>query len=227
MLLLARPRTARSLTPGRRPSPSRTTGVRSVRTNSAQGAQWRALLYPTHSSMSWFSGAASNGSQQPPSLPPRGGGSGPGPAYGNTPQYSSLPTQPRPQPSAAPPRSSRPQPSYGDEKAQPQHRSPRVAPPAVGGGRGGGRFQVVEAPTAGHALTNCLIVNEQDWGGVPYVIIKGQFIYTTRSVSAPSFWSAVRHQLTSAFEQGRPIHPARHNRSSPSGSPVCSTQSAG
>ena len=125
--------------------------------------------------MSWFNSAPSN---PPPSLPPRGPSS-------QQPGYASVPTQPRPQPSAAPPRQARPQPpgqyAYGDEK---QYAPPRQAQQGGGGGgggrRGGGRFQVVEAPSAGHALTNCLIVNEQDWGGVQYVVVKGKYIYTTR-----------------------------------------------
>lgn len=60
----------------------------------------------------------------------------------------------------------------------------------------GGRFSVVEAPSASHALTNCLIVNESDWGGVPYVTLKGargSFLFTTKLVSPFPHLSPERH----------------------------------
>lgn len=103
--------------------------------------------------MSWFNSGPSN---PPPSLPPRGPSS-------HQPGYASVPTQPRPQPPG--------QYGYQEEK----HYAPRQQQ----GGRGG-QFQVVEAPSAGHALTNCLIVSEQDWAGVQYVVVKGKYVYTTR-----------------------------------------------
>ena len=124
--------------------------------------------------MSWFN---SGSATPPPAPPPRGPSS-------HQPGYASVPTQPRPQPSAAPPRSARPQPPGQYAYAEEKHYAPRHAPPSGpsggGGGRRGGRFQVVEAPSAGHALTNCLIVSEQDWSGVQYVIVKGKYIYTTK-----------------------------------------------
>lgn len=41
---------------------------------------------------------------------------------------------------------------------------------------------MVEAPSPSHALTNCLIVSEADWAGVPYVLVKGQYVFTTKYV---------------------------------------------
>ena len=108
-------------------------------------------------------------------------------------QYSSVPSRPHPQQSAQGPPPRRPvPPQYGDQPQRPAApssqgsyekypTSPRIAPPARP--PRGGRFAVVEAPSTGHALTNCLIVNESDWGGVPYVRLssqKGQFVFTTK-----------------------------------------------
>lgn len=64
-------------------------------------------------------------------------------------------------------------------------------PSRPSGGRGqsqnaGGRFSVVEAPSPSHALSNRIVLAEQDFGGTPYVTIKGQFIYATMSVPIPS-----------------------------------------
>lgn len=42
----------------------------------------------------------------------------------------------------------------------------------------------MEAPSAGHALSNRIVLNERDWGGVPYVVIKGKFVYATLYVFA-------------------------------------------
>lgn len=43
----------------------------------------------------------------------------------------------------------------------------------------GGRFSVVEAPSPSHALANRIVLNDQDWNGTPYVVIKGHFPYAT------------------------------------------------
>ncbi|KAM0751567.1 AAA-domain-containing protein [Meredithblackwellia eburnea MCA 4105] len=143
--------------------------------------------------MSWFN-QPSQPAQQPP--PPRSAAS--------QSQYSQVPSsnQQRLPPgagaSAAPPqRSARPQPpqyaqgqpppnqqQYYDsnyEKQQQQPRTQRVPPPSH---HVRGRFAVVEAPSPSHALTNCLIVNEQDWGTTRYVAVtcqKGRFVFTTKT----------------------------------------------
>ncbi|GJN88243.1 hypothetical protein Rhopal_001208-T1 [Rhodotorula paludigena] len=76
------------------------------------------------------------------------------------------------QPRAAP----QPPPSYRQPAASP---APPRAPAQGHGHAQGGRFRVVEAPSASHALANRIVVNEHDWHGVPYVRIKGAFLYAT------------------------------------------------
>lgn len=120
--------------------------------------------------MSWFS---RTGDQQPQQQPQRG--------------YSPLP------PAQPPTRHHLPT-SYQHTPPPPPQRDPyassqREKPPSVsrpqppsyagGGAARGGRFAVVEAPSPSHALANRVVLNEQDWGNVPYVVIKGQFVYAT------------------------------------------------
>ncbi|ORY80718.1 vesicle-fusing ATPase [Leucosporidium creatinivorum] len=122
--------------------------------------------------MSWFNSGSS--SSQPPPPPSRQPIQQP---------YSQLPSQPRPQPSQysqqpPPPRQQQrqPVPQYGDRPAA----SPAPSYRSTGGGGGrAGRYAVVEAPSAGHALSNRIVLNERDWGGVPYVVIKGKYVYAT------------------------------------------------
>ncbi|GAA6061702.1 hypothetical protein JCM10212_004934 [Sporobolomyces blumeae] len=42
------------------------------------------------------------------------------------------------------------------------------------------QFAVVEAPTASHALSNRIVLNEQDWPNTNYVRIKGRYVYATQ-----------------------------------------------
>ncbi|GAA6003577.1 hypothetical protein JCM10207_000396 [Rhodosporidiobolus poonsookiae] len=143
--------------------------------------------------MSWFSGSSNRQDPPPPTQqpPPR---APPG-------QYSHLPTSQQPAPtrhhlpsSYAHQQPQHPQydtyekqrPAYpqGQSPAPSYSSAPRQPPPsrsaAGGGGAGrGGRFAVVEAPSASHALSNRIVLNQQDWGDTPYVRIKGHFVYAT------------------------------------------------
>ncbi|BGP18763.1 hypothetical protein JCM10213_004278 [Rhodosporidiobolus nylandii] len=135
--------------------------------------------------MSWFS-SSSSANQQPPPPPQRraaGGGGG----------YDQLPHQHQQQP---PLRSHLPS-SYGQQGQYAGHQqqggyegyekrgygaptsSSRVPPPSSSGRGGGGRFAVVEAPSPSHALSNRIVLNQQDWGQTPYVRVKGNFVYAT------------------------------------------------
>lgn len=104
------------------------------------------------------------------------------------PQRTGLPTAPSSRVRPPAPQYAQDQPRYPSEDTR---RGGRVAPPpssSPNANRGGalgrpGRYSVVEAPSTAYALTNCLVVNEQDWGGVPYVIIKGQYVLTVKYVS--------------------------------------------
>ncbi|GAA5849414.1 hypothetical protein JCM9279_000898 [Rhodotorula babjevae] len=122
--------------------------------------------------MSWFSRPDPSGppppaSQQPP--PPR--------------HHHAPPPQASSQRSAVPPGYQRPAyeayapvPTTSYEKPQPQRSRP---PPPSSSSGGGGRFAVVEAPSPSHALANRIVLNDHDWQGVPYVAIKGQYLYST------------------------------------------------
>ncbi|BGP68048.1 transport between ER and Golgi ATPase protein [Rhodotorula toruloides] len=122
--------------------------------------------------MSWFS---RTGDQQPQQQPQRG--------------YSPLPPAQQPTRHHLPTsyqQHNSPPPPQRDPYASSQREKPaslsRPQPPSYGGSGGaarGGRFAVVEAPSPSHALANRVVLNEQDWGGVPYVVIKGQFVYAT------------------------------------------------
>ncbi|KAI5478765.1 vesicular-fusion protein Sec18 [Pseudohyphozyma bogoriensis] len=125
--------------------------------------------------MSWFN--------QAPSGPPRGGAP---PQQPHQPAYASLPTQPRPQPSQQQPPARRPVPQYDAQQPSSSYsdyekRRPPPPPSNSSFRPQGGRFAVVEAPSTSHALTNCLIVSEQDWGNTPYVVVKGQYVFTTKT----------------------------------------------
>lgn len=56
-----------------------------------------------------------------------------------------------------------PAPSYGNEKAH-------------AGGRGGGHL-VVKCPDP-LVLSNCLVVNGQEWGSTQYIMVDGRFVFT-------------------------------------------------
>ncbi|SPO35363.1 probable SEC18 - vesicular-fusion protein, functional homolog of NSF [Pseudozyma flocculosa] len=62
--------------------------------------------------------------------------------------------------------SAQPPPSYGSEKPLPSSR-----------GGGGGGHLIVKCPEQ-LVLTNCLIVNPQEWGSTQYVQVDGQFVFT-------------------------------------------------
>lgn len=114
--------------------------------------------------MSWF-----NAPSQPPQPPPR-----------QQPPYAALPAQPRPSPSRPRP----PTASYND-----QYEKPRPTPSQPQQHRGNpGSYAVVggNVLTTDHALTNCLIVNDRDWHGVKYVLVKHQYVLTTKYVQLPS-----------------------------------------
>ncbi|GAA5913743.1 hypothetical protein JCM6882_002331 [Rhodosporidiobolus microsporus] len=137
--------------------------------------------------MSWFNRQPDQ--QQSPPPPPQ---------RQPQPSYSHLPTQPHQQRHHLPSsyqhqqpgqqaahydsyeKRASPAPSYA---SQPPPRSlpPRGAPSSAAGASSGraGRFAVVEAPSASHALSNRIVLNQQDWGNTPYVRIKGHFIYAT------------------------------------------------
>ncbi|BGP29749.1 transport between ER and Golgi ATPase protein [Rhodotorula toruloides] len=122
--------------------------------------------------MSWFS---RTGDQQPQQQPQRG--------------YSPLPPAQQPTRHHLPTsyqQHNSPPPPQRDPYASSQREKPsslsRPQPPSYGGGgraARGGRFAVVEAPSPSHALANRVVLNEQDWGNTPYVVIKGQFVYAT------------------------------------------------
>ncbi|GAA5873522.1 hypothetical protein JCM3774_000038 [Rhodotorula dairenensis] len=142
--------------------------------------------------MSWFS-------RSDAATPPSGAGRAPSSAgYG---QLSGTPAPP-PRHAAVPPAYQQPayeaysrQPQQSHQQPPPQHPEKRIVPGgsqfhlptrASGGaaGRGpasaaGGRFAVVEAPSASHALSNRIVLSEADWAGTPYVAIKGQYLYST------------------------------------------------
>ncbi|GAA5990739.1 hypothetical protein JCM10908_003214 [Rhodotorula pacifica] len=150
--------------------------------------------------MSWFSRSDTSTPQGPPS------GAGRAPASGGYGQLPGSHPAPPPRHAAVPPAYN--QPAY-DAYAQPrptppsQHSEKRFASSSSSGGGGGnqfhlptrasggaaagrgpasgsgGRFAVVEAPSASHALSNRIVLSETDWAGTPYVAIKGQFLYST------------------------------------------------
>ncbi|GAA5842585.1 hypothetical protein JCM3766R1_004865 [Sporobolomyces carnicolor] len=101
--------------------------------------------------MSWFN------RQDPPQAPPPSSG------------YSQVPRVAPPQ--RAPPPSST-APSLPTRSHLPTGYSAR-------GGSQTRQFAVVEAPSASHALSNRIVLNQQDWGQTPFVIIKGQYVYAT------------------------------------------------
>ncbi|BGP37599.1 transport between ER and Golgi ATPase protein [Rhodotorula kratochvilovae] len=114
--------------------------------------------------MSWFS------RPDPSAPPPRGAAQPP----------------PPPSRSAVPPGYARPAyeayaPVPASEKQHQQRPVPgQLAQPTHGRSQGGaGRYAVVEAPSPSHALANRIVLNEHDWHGVPYVAVKGGFLYAT------------------------------------------------
>ncbi|GAA5880144.1 hypothetical protein JCM8547_001578, partial [Rhodosporidiobolus lusitaniae] len=124
--------------------------------------------------MSWFSSS----SNQPPAAPP--------------PQRLPHPSQPPSQQRHHLPSSyqhsghiQKPQYDPYEKRAPAYSAQPRQQPPPPpargtgGGGGGAGRFAVVEAPSPSHALANRIVLNQQDWGNTPYVLIKGNYVYAT------------------------------------------------
>lgn len=100
------------------------------------------------------------------------------PAY-NQPAYEAYSRQPQ-QPQQQHP------PQHPEKRAMTGANQFHLPTRASGGaaGRGaasaaGGRFAVVEAPSASHALSNRIVLCEADWAGTPYVAIKGQYLYST------------------------------------------------
>ncbi|TKA53436.1 hypothetical protein B0A53_04430 [Rhodotorula sp. CCFEE 5036] len=139
--------------------------------------------------MSWFSRSDTSTPQGPPAGAGRAG-------------YGQLPASPAPPPrhAAVPPAYNQPaheaysrhpqaqQPQQPEKRALAtanQFHLPTRTSGGAAAGRGGtastagGRFAVVEAPSASHALSNRIVLSEADWAGTPYVAIKGQFLYST------------------------------------------------
>ncbi len=111
--------------------------------------------------------------------------------------YSSLPSGPAPPTRTSSSRPRPPIPQYNDAPQYSQHNDhgddsayarqnqppphPTRSNQSSGQNRGRpGRYNVIESPSPAFALTNCLIVNDQDWGGVAYVVIKDQFVLTIK-----------------------------------------------
>lgn len=144
--------------------------------------------------MSWFSRSDASTPQGPPARAGRAPSSA---------GYGQLPASPAPPPrhAAVPPAYIQPaheaysrhpqaqQPHQPEKRALASanqfHLPTRSSGGAAAAGRGGnastggGRFAVVEAPSASHALSNRIVLSESDWAGTPYVAIKGQFLYST------------------------------------------------
>lgn len=135
-------------------------------------------------------GYIQRGSDQPPP-PPRN--RPPPPSSSNDPYNNYAPPQQNQYNQGGPP----PPPPSSSSTGRASS-SARVPPPSTAGTRRGsersqhattgnnfnqgrpGNYNVVEAKSPSHPLTNCLIVNEQDWGSTPYVIVKNSFVFTTK-----------------------------------------------